>query len=102
MTIRKALKVRHPCPIPFPLHHHSLFPLADRYAATILVETVTNQEGAGETTNEALSALMRQSRYDKPALEQLGSGGRGDLMNACYDAGLLLGLAFGLRLRGTA
>jgi hypothetical protein len=40
---------------------------------------------------------MQHSRYYKPADARLENVG--DLMNACFDAGLMLGLAFGLRLR---
>jgi hypothetical protein len=75
--------------------------LANRYAATLLSDTVS-MEGCNEDTDEALIALMRRSRYYERGIESIESDSVGALMNSCFDAGLALGVAFGRRLRGDA
>ena len=101
MPTRKPLKVRQTGSRSLSLREHTLFPLADRYSARILIASVTDQPMSDDATGEALYALMRRSRFYKPTLEA-GDVDQGGLMNACYEAGLVLGLAFGLRLRGAA
>lgn len=102
MSRRKPLDVLRTVPPAFPLRRNALFPIADRLAATILVETVTNEAPSAELTDDALIALMRRSRHYTHDCEAIDHEQAGDVMNACFDAGLMLGLAFGLRLRGAA
>lgn len=95
------------------LHHHPLFPLADQQAVAVLAAAVTNRaDWTGSLdTDGALYALLRETVYYRNARKEktinadgwlVDVEGAGDLINGCFEAGLLLGLAFGLRLRGTA
>jgi hypothetical protein len=102
MPNRKPILVREPKPLQVRLlHQHPLFTLADRYAAKILIDTVTNDD---PDTDDALRVLTQRSQHFTPHCDEIPSERTqtGDLMNACHDAGLMLGLALGLRLRGAA
>jgi hypothetical protein len=77
----------------------ALFARADEWAAEILRATVTNANGMRmEDVDDALADLVRRSPYYKEADERRQDDA--NLMIACQESGLLLGLAFGLRLRG--
>jgi len=79
----------------------ALFTAADRHAYAILLATVTNATGMRtEQVDEALADLTRRSSYYPEADER--NQDDANLMIACQEAGLMLGVAFGLRLRGPA
>ena len=79
----------------------ALLARAHQHAQEILLAAVTDS-GPNEAMNDALSDLMQRSPYwEQSFAEQLGSSTVG-LTNSCFDAGLALGVAFGLRLRGAA
>jgi len=77
----------------------ALLARAHQHAEEILLATVTDSS-PGDATDDALSDLMQRSPYWEEAFVEIEEVG--GLMNSCYDAGLMLGLAFGLRLRGAA
>lgn len=82
-------------------HRAALFAHADQWAAAILRAVVTDANGFSiERVDDALTDLQRRSRYYKEADERRQDDG--DLMVACQEAGLMLGLAFGLRLRSAS
>ena len=90
------------------LHENPLFPLVDQHAVRVLATAVT---GEGEDVDDAFVAVLKKTRYYRNAQQQrtispygvlIDLDGQGDLINGCFEAALLLGLAFGLRLRGAA
>lgn len=79
----------------------ALFAHADKWAAEILRAVVTDANGFSITSvDDALVDLQRRSSYYHEADERQQEDG--NLMIACQEAGLMLGLAFGLRLRSAS
>jgi len=79
----------------------ALFAHADKWAAEILRAVVMDAARfSTEKVDDALSDLQRRSSYYHEADARKQEDG--NLMIACQEAGLMLGLAFGLRLRGAS
>lgn len=79
----------------------ALFARADHWAAEILRAFVTQSKDSGpEQIDDAIADLTRRSSYYKEADERRQE--TADLMIACNEAGFLVGVAIGLRLRGAA
>lgn len=80
--------------------YQQLFAHADAYVARTLFATVVIGRDAAIPPGfprDALDAVAPHSRfYHKRAFTTAD----GDVMATCYDAGLMVGLAYGLRLRG--
>jgi hypothetical protein len=95
------MKTRQLPPIPTPEQHiemrRRMFAEADRRAEERLFSMAAGLDGLLNHTTDDVYELMKLSHYWNEA-EYNKTGG--DTICACTDAALLLGLAFGLRLRG--
>jgi hypothetical protein len=98
---KHAQTPRQGTPTPTPVQHlnrrRKLFAMADKHAEEALFLAAFSCEDLISESTDILDALAKQSNhYNKEEFTNAGGG----VMCACYDAGLALGLAFGLRLRG--
>lgn len=88
---------------PTPKRHiadrRAMFKVADAYAQESLFLISTGLEGLIDENDEVLDQLMKMSTsYNEAAFAQIEN--LGDVQCACFEAGIMLGLAMGLRLRG--
>lgn len=74
-----------------------LFQIADAHAEEALYRVAMGNACVVEEETDVLGRMIKASRYYRADEYEQTTGG---MINACTEAGIAFGLAFGLRLRG--